>query len=466
MLSKARDFFESIADKRVMICGIGNNNIPVIYTFLKYGAKVTACDKRTSAELGNVADELRAAGAQLHLGENYLDDLDADLVLRTPGMKPYLLQFEQARARGITVTSEMELFFELCEAPIYAVTGSDGKTTTTTIVAGLLDSAGIKTFVGGNIGRALLPYVEEIRPEDAAVVELSSFQLTNMTKSPQVAIVTNVAPNHLDWHTDMQEYIDAKRNLVSHQRSEDRAVLNLDNDVTNRFSDFTLGDVWRFSRRNSVNKGCWLNDRRQIVISDGVSDRIVMNADDIRIPGEHNIENYMAAISAVWGTVSVDDIVRFARSFGGVEHRSELVRELDGVRWYNDSIGSSPSRTIAGLKAFKQKVILIAGGYDKHIPYEPIGPAAAEKVKAAILMGATADAIEAAIRACSDLPIIRVSNMEEAVSAANALAKDGDIVFMSPASASFDMYKNFEVRGNHFKSLVKALPKKIKETEE
>lgn len=460
MLSKARDFFESIAGKRVVICGIGNNNVPVIYTFLKNGAKVVACDKRTAAELGEVTDQLRAAGAELRLGKTYLDDLDADLVLRTPGMKPYLPQFEAARARGIAVTSEMELFFDLCEAPIYAVTGSDGKTTTTTIVAGLLDASGVKTFVGGNIGRALLPYVEEIRPQDAAVVELSSFQLTNMTQSPHVAVVTNVAPNHLDWHTDMQEYIDAKRNLVSHQKCGDRAVLNLDNDVTNGFATGINGDVWQFSRKNPVKKGCWLNSERQIIVSDGAQDQIVMNADDIRIPGEHNIENYMAAISAVWGKVSVEDIVRFARSFGGVEHRSELVRELGGVRWYNDSIGSSPSRTIAGLNAFKQKVILIAGGYDKHIPYDPMGPVAAEKVKAAILMGATADAIERAIRAHSDLPIIRAKNMDEAVEKAYDLAIEGDIVFMSPASASFDMYKNFEVRGNHFKSLVKALPEK------
>lgn len=460
MLSKARDFFESIAGKRVVICGIGNNNVPVIYTFLKNGAKVIACDKRTADELGEVADQLREAGAQLRLGETYLDDLDADLILRTPGMKPYLPQFEAARARGITVTSEMELFFDLCEAPIYAVTGSDGKTTTTTIIAGLLDASGVKTFVGGNIGRALLPYVEEIRPQDAAVVELSSFQLTNMTQSPHVAVVTNVAPNHLDWHTNMQEYIDAKRNLVSHQKSSDRAVLNLDNDVTNSFAAGVNGDVWQFSRQNPVKKGCWLNSERQIVVCDGVREQIVMNADDIRIPGEHNIENYMAAISAVWGKVSVEDIVRFACSFGGVEHRSELVRELGGVRWYNDSIGSSPSRTIAGLNAFKQKVILIAGGYDKHIPYDPMGPVAAEKVKAAVLLGATADAIERAIRAHSDLPIIRVNNMDEAVKEAYALASAGDIVFMSPASASFDMYKNFEVRGNHFKSLVKALPEK------
>ncbi len=460
MLSKAREFFESVADKRVVICGIGNNNIPVIYTFLKNGAKVIACDKRTAEDLGDVAGQLLAAGAELRLGETYLDDLDADLILRTPGMKPYLPQFEAARARGITVTSEMELFFDLCEAPIYAVTGSDGKTTTTTIVAGLLDAAGIKTFVGGNIGRALLPYVEEIRAQDAAVVELSSFQLTNMKQSPHVAIVTNVAPNHLDWHTDMQEYIDAKHNLVLHQNGNDRAVLNADNAVTAAFSDGVNGDLWQFSRRGAVKKGCYLDAERRIVVRDNSGDHIVMHADDIRIPGEHNIENYMAAICATWGKVNANDIQHFARSFGGVEHRSELVRELNGVRWYNDSIGSSPSRTIAGLKAFKQKVILIAGGYDKHIPYEPMGPIAAKKVKTAILMGATADAIERAIRAHSDLPIERVASMDEAVAKAYELAADGDIVFMSPASASFDMYKNFEVRGNHFKSLVNALPEK------
>ena len=374
-------------------------------------------------------------------------------------MKPYLPQLEAARARGVRVTSEMELFFALCEAPIYAVTGSDGKTTTTTIIAGLLDAAGIKTFVGGNIGRALLPYVEEIRPEDAAVVELSSFQLTGMNQSPHVAVVTNVAPNHLDWHTDMQEYIDAKRNLVRHQKPGDRAVLNADNEITRGFIPDCPGQVFTFSRCGRTENGCWLNENRQIVYTEEGQDTLVMAADDIRVPGEHNIENYMAAIAAVWGKTPVAEIVRFARAFGGVEHRCELVRERRGVRWYNDSIGSSPSRTMAGLRAFRQKVILIAGGYDKHIPYAPLGPVAAEKVRIAILMGATAEAIEQAIRAAApELPIVRVGNMEEAVAAADRLAGPGDIVFMSPASASFDMYPNFEVRGRHFKSLVEKLP--------
>lgn len=457
-MTKARAFFDNICGKTVAICGIGKNNLPVVLQFLDAGAKVIACDRRTEEELGDAAVTLKTAGAQLQLGEHYLDNLDVDLILRTPGMKPYLPQFELARQKGIAVTSEMELFFELCEAPIYAVTGSDGKTTTTTIVAGLLDAAGIRTFVGGNIGRALLPYVHDITASDAAVVELSSFQLTNMTQSPHVAVVTNVAPNHLDWHTDMQEYIDAKRNLVAHQTAADRAILNLGNDTTRKFMADCNAPVWQFSRRERVLQGCWLNENNDIIVTENGVDTVVMNVADIRIPGVHNIENYMAAIAAVWGTTAPEAIRGFARAFGGVEHRCELVRIRRDVRWYNDSIGSSPSRTIAGLKAFTQKVILIAGGYDKHIPYDPLGPVAADTVKHAILLGATASAIETAIRAHSALPITRVKNMEDAVKTAAEVAEEGDIVFMSPASASFDMYKNFEERGNHFRNLVLALP--------
>ena len=456
-MTKARAFFSSIHGKRVAICGIGHNNLPVIHQFLNAGARVLACDKRTEEELGDTAVSLRNAGADLCLGEGYLDNLDVDLILRTPGMKPYLPAFEEAKKRGITVTSEMELFFDLCEAPIYAVTGSDGKTTTTTIIAGLLDAAGVKTFVGGNIGRALLPYVEKIEPHHAAVVELSSFQLTGMKQSPHVAVVTNVAPNHLDWHTDMQEYTDAKKNLILHQKKDDRAVVNADNLVTHAFADDCPGRVWQFSRCHPVEQGCWLDNDGRIIVSENGTQTFVMDTQDILIHGVHNIENYMAAIVAVWGITPPEAIRGFARAFGGVEHRCELVRERHGVKWYNDSIGSSPSRTIAGLQAFDKKVILIAGGYDKHIPYAPLGVVAAETVRAAILMGATATAIEESIRACSDMPIIRVENMEQAVEAADKLAEQGDIVFMSPASASFDMYPNFEVRGKHFKDLVQAL---------
>ena len=457
---KWQSFKEKLAGQSVAVCGIGRNNLPVIEQFVSFGARVFACDKRTREELGETADKLEASGVTLHLGETYLDHLsDMSLILRTPGMKPYLPPFEAARAAGIPVTSEMELFFEYCPAPIYAVTGSDGKTTTTTIIAGLLEASGKTVYLGGNIGRPLLPLIEDVTERDVAVVELSSFQLTRMTQSPHVAVVTNVAPNHLDWHADMQEYIDAKRNLIAYQTAADRAVLNADNETTAQFADTApAGQVFRFSRLTPQSEGAWLNEQGVLCLShDGVTTPVVASS-DILIPGVHNVENYLAAIAAVWGEVAVSTIVDYARTFGGVAHRCELIRTRRGVRWYNDSIGSSPSRTIAGLRAFDRKVILIAGGYDKHIPYAPLGEVAADTVKHAILLGATAPAIETAIRANSDLPITRVSTMEEAVAAADRLAQDGDIVFLSPASASFDMYKNFEERGDHFRTLVAGLP--------
>ncbi len=455
---KRREFFESVAGTRVAVCGIGHNNLSVIYQLLEKGASVLACDKCTREQLGATADELESAGAHLYLGEEYLEHLDAPLILRTPGMKPYLPPFEAARAQGKTVTSEMELFFELCPAPIYAVTGSDGKTTTTTVIAGLLKQAGKTVHLGGNIGNPMLPAVEQVETSDTAVVELSSFQLTMMTQSPHVAVVTNVAPNHLDWHTDMQEYIDAKANLVAYQQPGDRAVLNADNEYTVAFAKNCCGEVWWFSRRHPVQRGAYLGEDGILYITDGENTVPVLSASEIFIRGVHNIENYLAAFAATFGTVPVEVMADFARTFGGVPHRCELVRQRNGVEWYNDSIGSSPSRTIAGLEAFDRKVILIAGGYDKHIPYDPLGPVAANTVKHAVLLGATAPAIEAVLRRDAEaVPITRVSSMEEAVQTAERLAGEGDIVFLSPASASFDMYRNFEERGDHFKRLVQEL---------
>ena len=459
MNERATVFLNGLKDKKIAVCGIGKNNLPVVHQFLDHGARVFACDKRTEDQLGGVVEELRARGVVWQLGDAYLSNLnEMDMVVRTPGMKPYLPEFEQARANGVTVTSEMELFFLLCPAKIYAVTGSDGKTTTTTIVAGLLNTTGKKVWVGGNIGNPLLPIVEQVEPDDLVVTELSSFQLTRMTQSPTVGVVTNVAPNHLDWHTDMDEYIEAKQNLVLWQPKGARAVLNADNEITASFAPNLKGDVFAFSRRHPVTRGAWYDEATdRVLVTDGDITTEIMHGADIMLPGVHNLENYLAAVAAVYGVVSADHIRDFARTFGGVAHRCELVRTRHGVRWYNDSIGTSPSRTIAGLKAFDRKVILIAGGYDKHIPYAPLGPVAVDTVKTAILLGATANAIEQAIRDAGDVEILRVESMEQAVETAATIATDGDIVFMSPASASFDMYKNFEERGDHFKRLVAAL---------
>ena len=353
----------------------------------------------------------------------------------------------------------MEAFLELCPCRIIAVTGSDGKTTTTTIIAGLLKAAGYRTFVGGNIGHPLLCQVDDIRPDDMVVLELSSFQLMTVRQSPGIAVVTNLAPNHLDVHKDMDEYVEAKRNIFAYQDACDRLVLNADNDLTAGFAKQARGSVTLFSRKKPVEGGVYL--REKTVMCGG---RPVLTADDILLPGLHNLENYMAAIAAVDGLVPNEVIRDFARVFGGVEHRIELVRELDGVRYYNDSIASSPSRTIAGLRSFDQRVILIAGGYDKHIPYDALGPEIVRSVKALVLTGDTAEKIKAAALAAPGyeegrLEIFDCADLKQAVERARELAMPGDVVLLSPASASFDRFKNFEERGKAFKDYVNALSK-------
>ncbi len=456
-----RQFFAGLNGKKIAVCGVGVSNTPLIFKLLKYGAQVVACDRRTREQIGDIANELEAAGAQLKLGDGYLDNLDVDIIFRTPGMKFNLPELDAARERGIVVTSEMEVFFDLCPAKIFAITGSDGKTTTTTIIAKMLEAEGKKVFVGGNIGTPLLPKIEEIKADDFVVVELSSFQLISMRQSPDVAVVTNVEPNHLDVHKDMDEYVDAKKNVLMHQNAFSRTVLNRDNGITETFRNDVRGENIGFSMIRKLQNGAWLDDGGILHMTHNGVDTPIINRKEIKIFGDHNVANYLTAIAAVWGYVSVENICKVARDFGGVEHRIEFVREKDGVKYYNNSIASSPTRTIAGLKAFDQKVILIAGGYDKNIPFEPMMPYLVEKVKILYLCGDTADKIEKCLREYGGYygkpEIIRVKNIDEAVKRAHETAVPGDIVTLSPACASFDAYPNFVVRGNHFKKLVNEL---------
>lgn len=463
MNDRLNSFYKSLNHKKVSFIGLGRSHRELLPMFAKQGAQVTLRDRRTREQIGEEAELLEQQGITLKLGEGYLDGLcEEDIILRTPGMNYLTPALQQARESGVAVTSEMELFFELCPCKIYAVTGSDGKTTTTSVIAEFLKAQGFRVFLGGNIGFPLLPRIEQIGPDDRAVVELSSFQLISMRKSPDVAVVTNVAPNHLDVHKDMQEYIDAKRNIYLHQGGLSRTVINADNEITASFLPEIRGEALQFSRKITPKLGCYLAEDGTLTMADRHSVTPVLHMEEIKIPGIHNVENYLAAISAVWGEVSKETIVEVAKSFAGVEHRIELVRELDDVKWYNDSIASSPTRTIAGLNSFRQKIILIAGGYDKKIPFEPLAPKILEKVKVLILMGVTAPKIEAAVTGCpgyaeSGLRILHVSSMQEAVEQARQAAGEGDIVSLSPACASFDLYPDFEARGRHFKELVKAL---------
>ena len=444
------EYFTSLKDKKIAVLGLGVSNRPLVRLLLEFDCDVTGCDRTEREKLDAEVLELEKAGCKLRLGEGYLDNLEADLVFRTPGMHPGNPALEALRAKGAAVTSEMEVFFEVCPCQLIAVTGSDGKTTTTTLISEMLKAEGYTVWLGGNIGTPLLPRCREMKESDFAVVELSSFQLMDMTRSPRRAVVTNLAPNHLDVHKDMEEYVDAKKNIFRFQGAEDLLVLNADNAITNSFTGNGL--TRKFSRLGSGD--AWIGNG--VIFRDGTA---VLDTKDILLPGVHNIENYMAAMLAVEGLVSDETVRSVAKTFGGVEHRIELVRIKDGVRFYNDSIASSPSRTIAGLRSFPEKVILIAGGYDKHIPYDVLGPEICAHVKKLFLGGATGPLIRAAVEKCGGQQpeIVDCADFEAAVRAAAAAAESGDVVLMSPASAAFDQFKNFMVRGQFFKKIVMEL---------
>ena len=445
-------YFEALRGRSIAVLGLGVSNRPLVRLLLEYGCQVTGCDKAPREKLDPEVLELEKTGCRLSVGEGYLDGLEADVVFRTPGMHPGNPAIVKLRQQGAEITSEMEVFFEVAPCHLIAVTGSDGKTTTTTLISEMLKQAGKTVWLGGNIGTPLLPLCRQMKKEDFAVVELSSFQLMDMKRSPQRAVVTNLAPNHLDVHKDMEEYVDAKKNIFRFQGKDDLLVLNADNDITSSFHG--PGQTHFFSRKKRTN--CVFEEAGAIYRRG----EKILETKDILIPGTHNIENYMAAIAAVDGLVSDEAIRTVAKTFGGVEHRIELVRVKDGVKFYNDSIASSPSRTIAGLRSFHEKVILIAGGSDKHIPYDVLGPEIRAHVKKLFLCGATAGKIRAAVEQAEGDQVPEITDcgdFESAVRAAAAAARQGDIVLMSPASASFDQFKNFMVRGECFKKIVKEL---------
>lgn len=457
-MASAEKFFEKMKEKKVAFIGLGVSHTDLVRLFAQKGIKTEVRDKADREKLGAIAGELESLGVTLKLGETYLDNVDADVVFRTPGMNWWNPALCSLREKGRAVTSEMEVFFDLCPCKKYAVTGSDGKTTTTTLIAEFLSAAGKTVHKGGNIGRALLPIIEKVKDDDCAVVELSSFQLISMRQSPDVAVVTNVAPNHLDVHKSMEEYVEAKRQILLHQNAFSVAVLNADNEITAGMADLVRGELRWFSHLKPVENGAFLREDGMLCYADHGVVTEILPREEIKIPGMHNVENYLTAIAATWNEVPPEIIREIARTFGGVEHRIELVRELDGVKWYNDSIATSPTRTIAGLSCFDQKVILLGGGYDKHIPYEPLAPHLIEKVKLLILSGPTGPKIAEALQNdpnyAGEPEILFTDSMEESVATAYANAEPGDIVTLSPASASFDRYRNFELRGKHYKELV------------
>ncbi len=454
------DYISSIKDKRVCVIGIGVSNKPLIEKLLKAGCDVTVCDKRSIEQLGEDYLRLLSLGAKFSLGDSYLENLNYDIIFRTPGLMPFDEHLTKAVANGAVVTSEMEVFFKLCPCRIIAVTGSDGKTTTTTIISELLKAQGYTVHLGGNIGHPLLCEVDSMKPEDFAVLELSSFQLHSMVCKPNVAVITNISPNHLDKHKDYRDYIDAKSSIFTRQDSTDRLVLNSENEYSSYYAGMAKSAIMYFSRVKMPENGVYCEDGIVCRVHDGVRARL-MHADDIKLPGTHNLENYMAAFAATDGLVSDETCIKVAKEFSGVEHRLEQVRIKDGVTYINDSIGTSPSRTAAGLHALKTKPILIAGGYDKHIPFDSLGDEICLHTKALFLTGATSEKIEQAVKASKyyteDFKMVTFDDFKQAVLSAADYAQAGDIVLLSPACAAFDKFKNFMERGKYFKQIIMEL---------
>ena len=465
-MSKLTAFKKYIAEKHVAVVGIGVSNTPLIDFLLSCGAKITARDIKTRDKMNELADSLEKKGVSLVLGENYLENFNEDIIFKAPGIRGDLPQFADAVSRGAVLTSEMEVFFELCPCKIFGITGSDGKTTTTTLTYKMLElemknqGSNAHVWVGGNIGKPLLPEIDSFKENDIAVVELSSFQLHMMKKSPAFAAITNVSPNHLNWHTDVDEYTVSKENIFLGEDNK-RVVLNYGCEVTRDMASLTDSEVIYFSDKCVPADGfAAVYEKDGCIVSRDKNGNIseILRTADIKSPGRHNVENYMTAIALTSGFVSSETINEIAKNFGGVEHRCEFVREFNGVKYYNSSIDSSPTRPEAALRAFKQKLIVICGGYDKNIPYEPLAKPLIECAEKVVLVGATAPKIKAALIESPDYngtpEIIEADTFEGAVKAARDTSKAGDIVILSPASASFDMFKNFEERGNYFKNIV------------
>lgn len=449
------EFKDYIRGKRTAVVGIGVSNRPLIKKLAELGAAVTACDKRENLE--GFEEELRNMGVSLSLGENYLEGvLESEVVFRTPSMRPDNEYLERARSGGAYITSEIQEFLKYCRARIIGVTGSDGKTTTTTLISEILKEEGKRVYIGGNIGIPLFDKLDEIDERDFAVMELSSFQLMDCIYSPDIAVITNLSPNHLDIHKGMEEYVESKKNIFLHQGKKDFVVLNRDNEITYGMREEVKGVLRMFSRKDEDAFACLKGEG---LIINGQK---VCEIGDVKLPGMHNIENLLTAFAAVYDYASIQSMKNVALNFAGVAHRIEFVRELRGVKFYNDSIASSPTRTVAGLKSFKEKVILIAGGYDKKIPFDELAREGIERLKTLVLMGNTKGKIRSAFeeemaRRSIKLEILEAESFEDAVYKANQAAVSGDIVTLSPACASFDMFKNFEERGNRYKEIVAKL---------
>ena len=466
---KLIEFNNYLRGRKVAVIGLGVSNIPLIDYLHDLKSEVTFFDGREIDDIDkSIVDKIVNYGMSFSFGKGYLDKLVGfDIIFRSPSCLPTVPELVEEAKRGAIITTEIEMVLELCPCLVIGITGSDGKTTTTTLVSEIIKADGKTCHLGGNIGTPLFTKIDQMLPEDIVVLELSSFQLMNMKISPKISIITNITPNHLNVHADMEEYVEAKKNIFKHQDEDGLLILNYDNEITRKCAEEAKGKVVFFSSKNRLNNGYIVDtEDGKIKVSENGLRRHVFNTKNMKLRGVHNFENASCAIIATKDLVKKESIDQVLTEFKGVEHRLELVKETtERVKWYNDSVSSSPTRTMAGLNAFTFKnIILIAGGYDKNLDYTVLAKPILENCKAAILLGQTADKIENALndelkKSGQEFPIYRCSSLKETVEKADEISIKGDIVLFSPASASFDMFKNFADRGEKFKELVKEIVK-------
>ena len=460
---KLKEFEEYVRFRKVAVIGLGVSNIPLLDYLHEKKAEVTVFDEKTIEEIPKeIVNKITEYSFSFSLGKNYLEKLKGfALIFRAPSCLPTVPELEQEANRGAIVTTEIEMLMEMCPGKIIGVTGSDGKTTTTSLINHILKQAGYSTYLGGNIGIPLFTKLNLMRPEDIIVLELSSFQLMGMQVSPNISVITNITPNHLNIHKDYEEYINAKKNIFKYQNEEDTLILNYDNEITRNCEKEAKGKTIFFSSKEKLDNG-YIVDEDKIKECEDKLRKHLLDTNDLFLKGVHNYENICAAIAATSSLVDMDTIVTAVKSFHPVSDRIEFVRNIDGVDWYNDSASSSPTRTIAGLNAFKEEIVLIAGGYDKNLDYTPIAKPIIDKVKTLVLMGQTSGKIFDVVKQELEkenktLDIYMCEDINSAIQTANKNAKSGQIVLFSPASASFDMFKNAVERGKIFKKLVNEL---------
>lgn len=460
---KLEEFNQFLDGKKVAIIGMGVSNMPLLDYFYDKNAKVTIFDKNSLSD--EIMEKVNKYRYEVEIGTDNLLKLHGfDIIFRSPSALPTTPEFVAEVERGAILTSEIEMVLKLAPCKIIGVTGTEGKTTTTSLIYEIAKYAGYNCFLGGNIGKPIFTKIKDMRPEDLVILELSSFQLMGMEISPDISVVTNVFPDHLNVHKSYEEYQQAKENIFLHQNNDGIVILNKDNDITRSFSKLAQGKVVFFSSTKQLKDG-YVYDREDHMIKHCVDGKCkdLLYKDDIKLRGIHNYENICAALAATETLTTENTQIEAIKNFNGVEHRLEFVRELDGVKYYNDSIGTSPASTIAGLNAFDENIILLAGGSDKGLDYKEIGETIAKKVGTLILTGPTSEKIENATKIAlidspnKSLDIVHCTNLEEAVKIAKQKSNSGDIVLLSPASASFDAFKNFEERGKKFKQLVNEL---------